>query len=65
MKKLKVLIAALLLCLGMTILASCGLYHTHTYAEEWSFDETNHWHAATCKHKEEKNHYQNIPLMVE
>ena len=24
------------------------LAHTHTFAEEWSRDETNHWHAATC-----------------
>ena len=22
--------------------------HVHTYATEWSKDETNHWHAATC-----------------
>ncbi len=31
----------------------CGYYdktHEHTFAEEWSFDETNHWHAATCGH---------------
>ena len=24
--------------------------HTHTYAAEWSFDDTYHWHAATCGH---------------
>ena len=22
--------------------------HTHTYASEWSHDENQHWHAATC-----------------
>ena len=22
--------------------------HTHTYAQEWSHDENQHWHAATC-----------------
>ena len=27
--------------------------YTHTFAEEWSSDETNHWHAATCEHKDE------------
>ncbi len=27
--------------------------HEHTYSTEWSYDETNHWHAATCKHKDE------------
>ena len=24
--------------------------HTHTYATEWSTNETNHWHASTCGH---------------
>lgn len=27
--------------------------HTHTYSEEWSYDQTYHWHAATCEHKNE------------
>ncbi len=27
--------------------------HTHTYATEWSKDEGNHWHAATCEHTTE------------
>ena len=26
----------------------------HTYAETWTSDETNHWHAATCSHTDEK-----------
>lgn len=25
--------------------------HEHTYASEWSSDETKHWHAVTCQHK--------------
>ena len=29
------------------------LAHTHTFAEEWSSDKTNHWHAATCGHTTE------------
>ena len=29
------------------------LAHTHTFAEEWTSDETNHWHAATCGHTTE------------
>ena len=29
------------------------LTHTHTFAEEWTSDGTNHWHAATCEHAEE------------
>lgn len=24
--------------------------HTHTFATEWSFSSTQHWHAATCGH---------------
>ena len=24
--------------------------HHHTFAKEWTSDETNHWHAATCGH---------------
>ena len=31
------------------------LEHTHKFANEWSKDETNHWHAATCEHTGEKN----------
>ncbi len=27
--------------------------HTHTFAEEWLSDENEHWHAATCTHKDE------------
>ena len=27
-----------------------GEVHAHTFAEEWSSDKTNHWHAATCGH---------------
>ena len=26
--------------------------HTHTFADTWSFDAQNHWHAATCGHDE-------------
>lgn len=29
--------------------------HSHTYSKDWSFDETNHWHAATCTHTTEKS----------
>ncbi len=24
--------------------------HTHEFAQEWTYDATNHWHAATCEH---------------
>ena len=29
------------------------LAHTHKFATDWTKDETNHWHAATCEHTEE------------
>ena len=31
--------------------------HTHTFSDEWSHDETHHWHAATCEHTDEKSDY--------
>ena len=27
--------------------------HEHSFAADWSKDATNHWHAATCEHKNE------------
>ena len=27
------------------------LEHTHKFASEWTYDETNHWHASTCGHE--------------
>ena len=27
--------------------------HVHTYAEEWTYDATHHWHVATCGHTDE------------
>ena len=31
--------------------------HTHTFAEEWTSDNTHHWHEATCEHTGEKDGY--------
>ena len=31
------------------------LAHTHKFATDWTKDETNHWHAATCEHTDEKS----------
>ena len=67
MKKIKFLsIAALVMTLGT--LSACGndngnessdgnnkSEHQHTYAESWSNDENQHWHAATCEHTNEKS----------
>ena len=57
MKKFKLVMVALMLSAGA--LAGCNKdepkpdpepEHTHTYSTEWTSDETNHWHAATCGH---------------
>lgn len=45
MKKLTILlISAVCLCM------SACVFHTHTFSEEWSFDENYHWHASSCGH---------------
>ena len=31
----------------------CQETHNHTFSDDWTIDVTNHWHAATCEHKEE------------
>lgn len=30
--------------------SSSGSSHSHSYADAWSYDDTYHWHAATCGH---------------
>lgn len=34
---------------------ACGTGHTHTFESDWTFDDTNHWHAATCEHTDQKS----------
>ena len=29
--------------------------HEHSFSKDWTKDETNHWHAATCEHTDEKS----------
>ena len=46
----KGLLAFVFLTLALVV-SSCTLdLHTHTYSSEWSSDDTNHWHEATCEH---------------
>ena len=45
----------LLLIPSMFLVASCGESekpqdHVHTYSTNWSANDTQHWHAATCEH---------------
>ena len=41
-----------LLCLGFSTFTGCKAktQHEHTYSNEWSSDETSHWHQDTCGH---------------
>ena len=53
------IIGAVLICLCMVAAIGCSGCnscggHRHTYAAEWSRDEVNHWHDATCGHSDEK-----------
>ena len=36
--------------LGLSACSNKAKPHTHTFSDEWSYDETTHWHAATCQH---------------
>ena len=35
------------------LLSSTVISAGHTFAEEWSYDETSHWREATCEHKDQ------------
>lgn len=50
-KLLSVFVIASTVTAGVAALAGC---HTHTYDEKWSTSETQHWHAATCAHEDQK-----------
>ena len=44
---------------GQALTADTTLYakwveHKHTFKDEWSSNDTSHWHAATCEHTTEK-----------
>ena len=53
MKKQIGIFIAILFAVSTLMVGCKAEVHTHTFAEEWSSDETNHWHAATCEHKDE------------
>ena len=63
-RNFKLLVAVVVLATLVMTLASCDVIngivdkinpkpHEHTYSADWSSDETNHWHAATCQDTEE------------
>ncbi|MCQ2795959.1 MAG: hypothetical protein MJ213_01430 [Bacilli bacterium] len=64
--KLRSLKMAGLLVLPM-VLVGCN-QHTHTFSDEWSSDDTYHWHAATCEHtdvvKDKAEHTWGDPVVT-
>ncbi len=56
MKKLIATILMLALALSCSMLIACDSNsdeHKHTFATKWTSDETHHWHASTCGHKDQ------------
>ncbi len=55
MKKSRILVSSIFLASAIAAsIAAAGCSHKHAYSGDWSTDETNHWHAATCEHTDEK-----------
>ena len=55
-KRMIALLLAFACVTSMGALSACsigGSNHTHTYSDEWTFDETYHWHNAECAHMSE------------
>ena len=50
-----ILSIALVMCVVASISSCKKKACEHTFSEEWTTDATNHWHAATCEHTEEKS----------
>lgn len=52
-----ILAIALMLVLSLSVLTACNKDRKHNFAEEWSHDETYHWHACAdkdCKETKDK-----------
>ena len=47
-------LAFMLVVPAMFLFSACGRKHQHTFSAEWTRTETEHYHAATCEHGEEK-----------
>ncbi len=52
-----ILSLVLVLVLGATVFTACGSKHEHGFSEEWTHDETGHWHACTGENCEEKGEF--------
>lgn len=47
----------LVLVLGATVFTACESKHEHGFSDEWTHDETGHWHACTGENCEEKGEF--------
>lgn len=45
---LLVLVAMVFTVVSCDLVPDAGKKHEHTFSDKWSYDATNHWHAATC-----------------
>ncbi len=52
MKKQIGIFTAILFAVSTLLMACKAEVHTHTFSSKWTGDETNHWHPATCEHKD-------------
>ena len=57
MKRFLSVVLSIMIVVAMLGLVACDNVpadtHTHTFATEWSKNDTEHWHAATCEHTDE------------
>ena len=52
-----ILSVVLVLVLGAIVFTACESKHEHGFSEEWTHDETGHWHACTGENCEEKGDF--------
>lgn len=57
----KILAIALVCVLGVGVICAVvlpiALAHKHEFSAEWTTNETDHWHSATCEHTDEKKDF--------
>lgn len=55
-RRILLLVLACILMGAVLVLAACSDEQcTHTFSDDWSSDDTHHWHAATCEHTDERS----------
>lgn len=57
-----ILSVVFVLVLGATVFTACESKHEHGFSDEWTHDETGHWHACTGENCEEKGEFARARL---